>query len=60
LDIEEQILEKREYLQYLRTLISSAAMGGRTDLVLAKEEELESVKTSLDELEFELSKLKIS
>jgi hypothetical protein len=27
---------------------------------LAKEEELESVKTSLDELEFELSKLKIS
>jgi len=57
-NLEEKLLEKREYLQYIRTLISNAAINGRRDIVLEKEQEMKQVKDDIDLLEFDVSKMK--
>ena len=56
--LEEQISSKKEMMQYLRTLIASAAMSGRQDLVEKKEEELSMIKEEIEELELQISKMK--
>ncbi|NOZ43926.1 MAG: hypothetical protein GXP45_02070 [bacterium] len=56
---QSQIGEKKEYMQYLRTLISSAAINGKPEIVLQKEKELEKLKQEIEVLEFELTKMKV-
>ena len=58
-DLQEQLAEKKEYLQYVRTLISTAAMHGRRDIVLEKEDEMEQIKQNIESLEFDISKMKV-
>lgn len=57
--LEAKIENKKEYLQYLRTLISSAAINGRPEIVAKKEKELEALKLEIESFEVKLAKIKI-
>ncbi len=57
--LEQDLEEKKEYLQYLRTLISSAAINGRPEIVAKKEEELETLKKEIETIQLQITKIKV-
>jgi len=58
--IKDQLEEKKQYLQYLRTLISSARANWQMELIDSKEWEMKVLKHEIEALEYEFSKGQLS
>jgi len=58
MDLQVQVENQKEYIQYLRTLISSASMQENEVMVKEKEEEMKCAKDDVERLEYEVRKAK--
>lgn len=58
-ELMAQIEQKKEYLQYLRTIVSGAAASGRHEIVAEKESQIAELKSDIEKLETDLIKMKV-
>ena len=56
--LKTKLEQKKDYMQYLRSIISSASGAGKYDIVHLKNQEMETVKSEVEELEHEIKMLK--
>lgn len=57
-DLKTKLEQKKDYIQYLRSIISSASSAGKYDIVHLKNKEMETIKAEVDALEHEIKMLK--
>jgi len=56
-DLVKSFEDKKEYLQYLRTLISKSS---DTELINQKEKEMKKLKIDIENIEYEINKIKMN
>jgi prefoldin subunit 5 len=57
--MEEDLENKVEHLQHLKSLISSIAQSADTEIISQKRKDVERLQNEIEDLEFNITKLKI-
>jgi hypothetical protein len=57
-EMEEDRTEKIEYLQHMKSLVASVSHAGNEDIVSQKRKKITALQKEIEDLDFEISKLK--
>jgi len=58
LDLKEEYENKKEHIQHLKSLMASISQSGNEDALSQKKKEIQNLQKEIDDLDFEISKLK--
>jgi hypothetical protein len=56
--MEEERIDKLEHLQHMKSLIASVSQTGNEDIINQKRKEITILQKEIEDLDFEITKLK--
>ena len=59
MEMEEDLKNKQEYLQHMKSLISSILSTGSMEIIEKKKQDIQNLQKEVEELEFKINKMKI-